>query len=133
MKKLVGISLLATALLLLAACSKTEQGTDTSKVQEVTPATPTTAQSIDTANLQTAFQTAPEADKTEVQNAIAAIKSGNYTVAMTSLQKVASNANLTPEQKSALQNIMNQVQAKAVDLGKKALSTSGDLQKSLPK
>jgi hypothetical protein len=69
--------------------------------------------SIDTSKIQSAFQNAPSADKTEVQHAVSAIKSGDYTTGLASLQKVASSTNLTPEQKSAVSDLMNQVKAKA--------------------
>ena len=70
--------------------------------------------SIDTSRVQSAFQNAPPVDKAEVQNAIAAVKARDYSTAMASLQKVVTSANITPEQKSAVQDLVNQVRTKGL-------------------
>ncbi len=129
----------------ISGCSKQGEGADTSGVQE---GNASTAQTLDTSKLQTAFQTAPEVDKAQVQQAIEAVKAKNYQGALASLQKVATTANLTPEQKSAVQDLMDQIKAKGMALGKtmtgmgaaatnqaaEGASNAGqDLQKALPK
>jgi hypothetical protein len=81
---------------------------------------------VDTAKLQSAFQSAPPVDKAEVDNAISAVKSGNYAGALASAQKVATKTNLTPEQKSAVQDFISQVQSKGLGLGEKAVGGAGD-------
>jgi len=82
--------------------------------------------SIDTSKVQSAFQSAPPMDKAEVQNAISELKAGNYPGALASLQKVATTANLTPEQKEAVQDLMGQVKNKGLGLGHKAMGGGGD-------
>src|SRR5579872_6066399 len=81
---------------------------------------------IDTSRVQSAFQSAPPADKAEAQNAVSEVKAGNYAGALASLQKVAASANLTPEQKSAVQDLVGQVRAKATGMGEKAMGAAGD-------
>jgi hypothetical protein len=110
------------ALLGLTACSKKEAAVDTSKVES-------------------SFQSAPAADRTDVDKAIAAIKSNDYATALTSLKQAAANVKLTPAQQEAVKDLVAQVQAKLTAMGNEALEktkdtankTASDLQKSLPK
>jgi hypothetical protein len=88
---------------------------------------PTSGGAIDTSTLQKAFQSASSVDKTEVQNAISAIKSHDYPGAMASLGKVASSPNLTPEQKSAVQNTASEVKANGLGGAQQAIGGGGDL------
>jgi hypothetical protein len=81
--------------------------------------------SIDTSKVQSAFQNAPTVDKTEVQNALSELKAKDYTGALASLKKVATSANLTPEQKDSVKDLVNQVQTKSLGLGK-AMGGGGD-------
>lgn len=76
---------------------------------------------IDTAKVQSAFQTASTVDKAEVDKAITAIKAGDFAGALPSLQKAVASAKLTEEQKSALQDLINEVQAKLSEAAKKAV------------
>ena len=76
---------------------------------------------IDTSKVELAFQTVAAADKTEVQNAITALKAGEYSSALASLQKAAASVNLTPEQKSALMDLINEVKAKVEAAAKQAM------------
>src|SRR5579872_1341574 len=71
---------------------------------------------VNTARLQSAFQNSPPVDRTEVQNAITAVKAGNYSDALASAQKVATSVNLTPEQKSAIQDFIGQMRTKALGM-----------------
>lgn len=100
---------------------------------------------IDTTKVQSAFQTASTVDKAEVEKAITAIKAGDFAAALASLQKAVASANVTAEQKSSLQDLINEVQAKVSDAAKKAVSdatkaakegadkTATDLQKAIGK
>ncbi len=83
--------------------------------------------SIDTSKVESAFQSVPPVDKTEVQNAISELKAKNYPGALASLQKVAAGVNLTPEQKDAVKDLISQVQTKGLGLGEKAMAGGGDL------
>jgi hypothetical protein len=83
---------------------------------------------VDTAKVESAFQTAAAVDKTAVQNAVTAVKAGDYTSALASLQKVAASVNLTPEQKTALTDFINEVKAK---LGAEAKSKVDDATKAV--
>jgi cytochrome c-type biogenesis protein CcmH/NrfG len=100
---------------------------------------------IDTAKVESAFQTAAAVDKTEVEKAITAVKAGEYSGALASLQKVAASVNLTPEQKSAIADLINEVKAKVGAAAKQAVDdasktaqegagkAAGDLQKAVGK
>jgi len=103
----------------LTGCSKSESGGTT----------------IDTAKLQSAFDSASAVDKAEVEKAIAAVKSGDYASAVTSLKQAAASVNLTPEQKQSLQDLLAQVQAKigaaASQAADKAKAAAGDAAKQV--
>jgi hypothetical protein len=100
---------------------------------------------VDTSKVESAFTATPQADRSDVDKAVACVKAGDYPGALTSLQKAASNLKLTPEQQQALQDLMAQVQAKVSETVKKAADdaskgakegankAAGDLQKSLGK
>ena len=110
-KKWLVLSLIACAgiaLLGFAGCSKGGGG------------------SIDTSKVQSAFENAPPVDKAEAQNAIAAVKSQDYAGALASCKKVVTSANLTPEQKSAVQDLMSQIQTKGLSLGQSAAGAAGE-------
>ena len=92
---------------------------------------------VDTTKLETSFASAEPADKSQSQQIVSSVKAGDYTGALASLQKLASQAKLTPEQKDAIKDVTEQVQKqlgaaieKAAEGGQKALN---DLQKSVPK
>ena len=108
----------------LTGCTKSESGGAT----------------IDTAKLQSTFDSASAVDKAEVEKAIAAVKSGDYASAVTALKKAAASVNLTPEQKQSLQDLLTQVQAKigaaaseAVDKAKAAAGDAAKQAGDLPK
>jgi DNA-binding NtrC family response regulator len=93
--------------------------------------------SVDTAPLEKSFASAEPANKTAADSAVSAIKSEDYPGAMAQLQKLASQAKLTPEQQQAIKDTLAQVQKQVADAatkaGKDAQKTATDLQKSLPK
>ena len=92
---------------------------------------------VDTGKLESSFQSSEPGTKGKVDSAVSAIKSSDYAGAMASLQSMASDAKLTPEQQQAIKDVVEQLKTlitgtanQAADGAKKAL---GDLQKSLPK
>ena len=93
--------------------------------------------SVNTGKLESSFQTAEPATKSKVDSAVSAIKSSDYPGAMASLQGLAADAKLTPEQKQAIQDVLDQLKTamantanQAADGAKKAMD---DMKKSLPK
>jgi hypothetical protein len=92
---------------------------------------------VDTTKLEKSFATAEPADKSQATKVVDAVKAGDYDAALASLKNLAQQAKLTPEQKSAIQDVTDQVQKqltaainKAAESGKKAMD---DAKKSLPK
>ncbi len=85
--------------------------------------------SVDTAPLEKSFASAEPANKSAADSAASAIKSEDYPGAMAQLQKLASQAKLTPEQQQAVKDTLAPASKAAKD-GQKAAT---DLQKSLPK
>ena len=125
MKYLI-ISLFASVLL-LAGCAKQEGGA-----------------TVDTTKAESAFASADSSLKTPLDGALAAVKSGDYSGAVTTLQKLSSETKLTPEQQQAVKDLLAQVQAKigsalksATDAGKSAGDAAtkavGDAQKAIGK
>ena len=92
---------------------------------------------VDTAGVEKSFSSAEPAAKAEVDKIVAAIKSSDYAGAVASLQKLATNAKITPEQKQAVTDLAAQVQAAFADAAKKAAGEANkavdNLQKSLSK
>ena len=86
--------------------------------------------SVDTGKLESSFQSAEPANKSEADKAVESIKAGNYSQALTELQQFAKKAKLTPEQQQAIKDVIAQVQKQVSEMANKA---AGDLQKSLPK
>jgi lipopolysaccharide biosynthesis regulator YciM len=68
---------------------------------------------IDTAKLQTAFQSAPEGVRADLDQGIAAIKDGKFPEALKDLQKVAFEAKMSPEQRLTLEDAIKKVKARA--------------------
>ena len=93
--------------------------------------------SVDTAPLEKSFASAEPANKSAADSAASAIKSEDYSGAVAQLQKLASQAKLTPEQQQAVKDTLAQVQKQLSDAASKAVKdgqkTATDLQKSLPK
>jgi hypothetical protein len=91
---------------------------------------------VDTAQVEKSFAQAPPADKGPVDQAVAAVKKGDYAGALAALQPIAAKASLTPEQKKAVQDLIAQLEAKAkeamgkiADDSKKAMD---DMKKAIP-
>ena len=92
---------------------------------------------VNTSKLEKSFQTVESSVKSTVTEAVTAVKNADYAGALAKLQKAASDAELTPEQKEAIQDVVEQIKAamaatvdKAAEGASKAAS---DLQKSLSK
>lgn len=91
---------------------------------------------VDTSKLENSFKSAEPAQQTSVTKVVEAVKAGNYSAALTDLQRLASNAKLTPEQQQAIKDLMAQVQGKVTEAAGKlagdAQKATEDLKKSLP-
>jgi hypothetical protein len=75
---------------------------------------------VDTSKLESSFASAEPADKTEMDKAVSSIKAGDFSSGLASLQKLSSQAKLTPEQQQAVQDVIAQVQKQLGDLAQKA-------------
>lgn len=82
---------------------------------------------VDTDKLQRSFKSAEPAAQSDVDKAVTAVQDGKYSEAMAYLNKVASKAQLTPEQEAALRDTIAQIQ-KQISAG--AEKAAGDMQKS---
>ena len=89
------------------------------------PATETAKPAIDTAALETSFQSAEASVKDSATKAIAAIKSADYAGAVAELKKLAEDAKLTPEQQQAVKDIIAKVQSAIGDAAGKAAGEAG--------
>jgi outer membrane protein assembly factor BamD (BamD/ComL family) len=65
---------------------------------------------VDTVNLEYSFQTADDATQTTVNDALTAIDNANYDVAAEKLKAVAADPKLTPEQKTAVTDVVQQLE-----------------------
>jgi ketol-acid reductoisomerase len=92
---------------------------------------------VDTGKLESNFQSAESARKSEVAKAVATIKAGNYPLALTQLQQLGRRAKLTAEQQQAVKDVIAQVQKQMTEMANKAASDArkakGGSQKPLPK
>jgi hypothetical protein len=91
---------------------------------------------VSTSKLESSFKSADAATQSDVDKAVSAIKAGNYSEALTDLQRLAGKAKLTAEQQQAINDVMAQVQQKITEAANKAAAeaqkAAGDLKKSLP-
>lgn len=92
---------------------------------------------VNTGKLESSFATAEPAAKGHVTKVVDALKAEDYNTALASLRALAQQANLTPDQKAAVQEVMEQVQKKIDDMLKGvtggAQKAAEDAKKSLPK
>jgi hypothetical protein len=93
--------------------------------------------SVNTGTFQKSFATAEAQVQGSADKVVAAIKSADYSSALTELKSLASNVKLTPEQQQAIKDLMVQVRqqitttaTKAADDASKAVS---EAPKALPK
>lgn len=88
--------------------------------------------SVDTSKLETNFKSAEPATQSVADKAVAAIKSADYASALTQLQSLAAQAKLTPEQQTAIKDVMAQVQKLIADAASKAAGEAGKAAGDLP-
>jgi len=92
---------------------------------------------VDTRPLEKSFSTADPSTKASSDQAVSAIKSGNYSAAMAELGKLGQQAKLTPEQQSAIKDTLDQVKKQLADTADRATKEMkkgiDDVQKSLKK
>jgi hypothetical protein len=116
MKTLVGI-LCAMTLCVIAGCAKKQE--------------------VNTVKLEASFSTAEPSKKSEVDKIVASVKSQDWAGATASLQRLASDAKLTEEQKAAVKDTLEQVGKVIKDTADKAVGEAnkalGEAQKSLGK
>jgi hypothetical protein len=90
---------------------------------------------IDTSKLEKSFSSSQPAAKSSVEEIKAAVAAQDYAKAGAALQRLASNANLTPDQKQAVEDVSVQVRKmvseKAKEVAKESEKTLGDVQKRL--
>ena len=93
--------------------------------------------SVDPAPLEKSFASADATLKSSADKAVAAIKESNYQGALVEVQKLASNAKLTEQQKKAVEDVLAQLQQAITQMADKAAGEAskavGDIQKSLKK
>ncbi|MBI3881674.1 MAG: hypothetical protein HY301_16620 [Verrucomicrobia bacterium] len=122
MKSILLLTLAAVCALGLTACKKNADGST----------------SVDTAAVEKAFASAEPALKETVNTAVAAIKSADYQGALGKLNTALSDAKITPEQKTAVQSLIEQVKKLAMEKLAKpaadAANKAGDaIKNALPK
>ena len=76
---------------------------------------------IDTAALESGFQSAEASVKETADKAIAAIKSSDWAGAVTELKKLAEDAKVTPEQQQAVKDILAKVKGAISDAAGKVV------------
>jgi len=81
--------------------------------------------SVDTTQLQQAFQSAEPALKSGVDTAITAIKNKDYAGALSGLQKTAADAKLTPEQTQAVKDLLAKLQQAVTGAASKVMGEAG--------
>lgn len=122
MKTPISLLSLATALTLASiGCSKSDStagGSDT-------PPSPAPMAGFDLSSVENAFASATGTVKAEFNAITAYIKGGDYSAAMDKLKALAASAELSPDQKSALSALMEQVKSKGGDLLKGVSQTAG--------
>jgi hypothetical protein len=83
---------------------------------------------IDTSKLERSFQASEPTAKQNVQSVVQAVEKQDYAAATASLQKLATQAKLTPDQQEAIKEVLEQVKAKLTETLNK---TAGDAQKMM--
>lgn len=92
----------------------------------------TSTSSVDTGKLESSFSSAESATKTAVDKVVTAIKSSDYAGALTELKSLAGQANLSPEQQTAIKDLMAQVQKMVSGAAGKAVGDATKAVENLP-
>jgi hypothetical protein len=90
-------------------------------------------ESIDTASFEKSFKPAEATTQTSAEKVVTAIKSSDYSTALTELKTLASNAKLTPEQQQAIKDVMAQVEKAIADAASKTAGEASKAVKDVPK
>ena len=131
MKKLLILAPLALATFCFTGCGDccSSHGPDTGAATTVLP-------KLDTRKVEQAFASAEQGVKSAADKAIAAVKNADYSVALAEAQKLLNDVKLTPEQKAALDKLVEQVKSAAGEVASKAADAVGkaasDLKADLP-
>jgi hypothetical protein len=112
------LTVIAAAAFVVAGCSK---------ASTEAPGTPEAAASVDTSKIEAAFQAAEPAVKSAVDTAVAAIKSADYSGAVTQLKSLGEKFKLTEEQQAAVNELIAKAQKMIEDMATKA---AGDATKA---
>ena len=89
--------------------------------------------SVDTASFERSFKSAEAHVQTSADKVVTAIKSADYSGAMTELKALASNVKLTPEQQQTIKDVMAQIEKSVADAASKAAGEAGQAAKDIPK
>lgn len=104
MTALAAVALLAVTAALASGCKKSEPAADAS----------TTAQApklLDDSAVLKAFSSAPPAVRYTIEQPVNAAQAGGFADALPQLQKIAASPQLTPEQRTAVNEFIQQIQA----------------------
>ena len=125
----IALLLATTALLTLApvGCDQGKSTTDGAGGASTSGGSGGTAVTlpVDLSKFEGVFASATGTVKTEFDKIVAAVKSADYSGALASIQSLASNVNLSAEQKSALTQLMEQIKSKSGELWKGASEAAG--------
>lgn len=81
--------------------------------------------SVDTSQLESSFKSADATSQSAADKVVSAVKSADYSGALSQLQTLAKNAKLTPEQQQAVKDVVSQVQKAIADTATKAAGDAG--------
>jgi molecular chaperone DnaK (HSP70) len=85
--------------------------------------------SVDTSKVEASFSSADASAKGDLDQVLTALKAGDFATATAPLQKLASNAKLTPEQQAAAKDLLTQVQEKVKEVAAKATEEATEAMK----
>jgi hypothetical protein len=122
MKTPISLLTLATVLTIASmGCSKSDSTASGSDA----PSSAAPMAGLDLSSVESAFASASGTVKAEFNAITAYIKGGDYSAAMDKLKTLAASAELSPDQKSALSTLMEQVKTKGGELLKNVGQTAG--------
>ena len=89
--------------------------------------------SVDTSTFEKSFKSADATVQPSAEKVVTALKSADYSGAMTELKTLAGAAKLTPEQQQAIKDVMAQVEKAIADAAGKAVGEADKAMKDIPK